>query len=146
MHESKRFMSKQPESEAFRRIPVALPADLNSLRFLGGGEQKYLLVTELFALNEDETSNTLALNIRKEDTHVRVFFEDSTLSLKVKFDGEKTFGHYSAGNVLDFMAPIGKHKVQFEHLNPTQAKNRRKFINDRVMATIMVAESDFLED
>lgn len=62
MHESRKFLSKQNDQDPVRRIPVHLPIDLNSFKYLGGGgqEQGYLLVSEYVRLQEDDSLNKIS--------------------------------------------------------------------------------------
>jgi len=61
-----------------------LPIDLNSYRFMAGGptEDRYLLFSDFFELNDDEEQNKISLNIKTVDTVVRVYFEDTTVQIK----------------------------------------------------------------
>jgi hypothetical protein len=63
-----------------------LPVDLNSFKYLGGGdqEQSYILVSEYFKLQEDDLLNNITFEAAKDNTLVRIYFEDSTLTLKSK--------------------------------------------------------------
>lgn len=86
IHESRKFLSKQNDQETVRRIPAHLPLNLNSFKYLGGGgqEQGYLLVSEYVRLQEDDALNRISFEAAKDNTFVRVYFEDTTLTLKTE--------------------------------------------------------------
>ena len=144
LQESKKYQSKQNDQETVRRIPVRLPIDLNSFKYLGGGgkEQGYLLVSEYFKLQEDDQLNKITFEAAKDNTLVRVYFEDSNLTLKSKDQADQI--KYRQGNVVQFKASAGKHTLYFEHFTD-QAKKRRLYYGDDVLVTILIAESDFVD-
>ena len=70
-------------------MPTRLPINLNSFKFLGGGafERKYLLFSDLIELDAEKEKNKIDLEVTVEGTSIRVYFEDSSLTLKSKFWG-----------------------------------------------------------
>ena len=50
-------MSKEEDFMGVIKMPLQMPQDLNSFRFLGGtqNEEDYILFSELIELNDDET-------------------------------------------------------------------------------------------
>ena len=76
-------MSKQEEWNGVYRLPSSLPIDLNSYRFMGGGstEDRYLLFSDFFELNDDESKNKISLNIKNDDTVVRIYSEDASIKV-----------------------------------------------------------------
>lgn len=78
-----RYMSKEEEWNGVFRLPSALPIDLNSLRFMGGGsaEENYILFSDLFELNDDADKNKISLKIQNSGTIVRMYYEDSKIKL-----------------------------------------------------------------
>ena len=78
-----RYMSKQEEWNGVYRLPSSLPIDLNSYRFMGGGstEDRYLLFSDFFELNDDEKKNKISINVKSDDTVVRIYSEDSSIKI-----------------------------------------------------------------
>ena len=57
------FSSKIEDQQGVLKVPLTLPIDLNSYRFMAGGkhEQNYILISDLFALNEDSDQNVIKI-------------------------------------------------------------------------------------
>ena len=84
-NDSTRYLSKIEDWEGVMRTPSALPLDLNSFRFLGGGanENKYLLFSDYFQLNDDSALNVITIQPQEENTRIRVMSEDANIQLKL---------------------------------------------------------------
>jgi len=82
-----RYQSKQEVSQlGVFKLPTVLPIQLDSYRFLGGAgkEDRYLLLSDTYSLGDDETKNKLNLGkILNEETYVRIYIEDNTISLNL---------------------------------------------------------------
>ena len=82
-----RYQSKQEVShEGVFKLPTVLPIQLDSYRFLGGAgkEDRYLLFSDTYSLGDDENKNKLNMGkILNEETYVRIFIEDNTISLNL---------------------------------------------------------------
>jgi len=114
-----------------RRLALSGPVDLNSIKFLGGGgnEASYMLFSDYISISDSESNNSIRLDIASDDTRVRIYFEDSSLIWSVTLEGDNEASVFSLGNVLEFLAPIGKHVVSFKHYTE-QAKQRAIFYGD----------------
>lgn len=67
-------------------MPTSMPVQLDSIRFMGGGasEDKYVLFSDMYMLNDDESRNEFRTGkLSNNDTYVRVYVEDADLGLKV---------------------------------------------------------------
>ena len=140
-----RFMSKQEEWNGVYRLPSSLPIDLNSFRFLGGGstETRYLLFSDFFELNDDESKNKISLNIKSDDTVVRIYSEDSSIHLTQKCydENDNLKGEHTVySNLLSSVLDAGKCDFIFQHYTK-EAQNRRVYLNEKTQLTIMVADS-----
>ncbi len=61
------------------KIPSTLPLALDGYRFLGGGasEENYLLFSDYFLMNDDESLNKFTLGkLKNNQTYVRMYIED----------------------------------------------------------------------
>lgn len=145
LHENKKYQSQQLGQDTARRIPVQLPIDLNSFKYLGGGsnEKSYLLVSELVKLHENDADNRITIKVDNAKTLVRVYFEDANLAVKIS-SSDSSKGSYGNSNVMQLVAGEGTHSFKFEHFTE-QAKKKRLIFNDYVQVTILVAEPDFIE-
>ena len=144
-----RYMSKEEEWNGVFRLPSALPIDLNSLRFMGGGstEENYLLFSDLFELNDDADKNKISLRIKNSGTVVRMYYEDSRIKLVQKcWDMHDNFiGEQSVSNqLLSTVVDAGRCEWSLEHFTK-EAQNRRVFLNEKTQLTIMVADSKFYQ-
>lgn len=73
-------------------LPSTLPLALDSYRFLGGGqtEDKYVIFTENFSLNDDESTNYFKIGpLPNADMYIRAYIEDSTIGFELSCDGSK---------------------------------------------------------
>lgn len=93
------------DSDIIKRLPISLPMDLNSFRYLGGGvqEKKYMLFSDLIELSPDDTQNKISLEVNEDNTKVRIYFEDSSIALKTVLnsdEGLKIDNFYGTGNIV----------------------------------------------
>ena len=73
-------------------IPSTLPLALDSYRFLGGGstEDKYVLFTDNYELNDQESLNYFSIGpLTNPDMFLRAYIEDSTIGLELTCTGAK---------------------------------------------------------
>ena len=113
-------MSKQEEWNGVYRLPSSLPIDLNSYRFMGGGitEDRYLLFSDFFELNDDEERNKISLKIKSADTVVRIYFEDSSIKISQKCwdESDKSVGeHTITSNLLSAVLEPGRCEFTLQH-------------------------------
>ena len=73
------------QEDDVKRVALNMPVDLNSFKFLGGGgtEGNYLLFSDMVQLSEVDAENKISIEIARDDTKVRVYFEDTTLAVKI---------------------------------------------------------------
>lgn len=142
-----RYMSKSEEWQGVYRLPSSLPIDLNSYRFLGGGpaEDRYLLFSDFFELNDNEDQNKVNLNVKSADTIVRIYWEDSSVRVQQKCYDETGGGvgeHTVSSNLLSSSLNPGRCEFIFQHYTK-EAAERRVYLNEKMQVTIMVAEPDY---
>ena len=75
------------------KMPLQMPQDLNSFRFLGGtqNEEDYILFSELIELNDDETQNVFKVKASKTGgSYIRIQIEDMGLQMLLDCVDPKT--------------------------------------------------------
>ena len=86
-------MSKEEDFMGVIKMPLQMPQDLNSFRFLGGtqNEEDYILFSELIELNDDETQNLFRVKASKTGgSYIRIQIEDMGLQMLLDCVDPKT--------------------------------------------------------
>ena len=133
------------------KLPTVLPVALDGYRFLGGGatEERYVLLSDTYSLGDDESQNIFKLGVRRDnDTYVRLFVEDDTISLNLTCVGaesrKQTKQKVSYSGFIEDSLPIGDECTIALYHSTKEAHARRVFLQEKVRATVMVADRTFV--
>ena len=124
---------------------------LDSYRFLGGGatEERYVLFSDLFDLNDDESKNVFTLNkIQASDLYVRIYLEDSNIGVRATCTDsdtkKETLSKDSKGVFYESYLPHNSDcKLALVHTSKKHL-DKKVFLEEKVRVTIMVAKYENL--
>jgi hypothetical protein len=132
-------------------LPQSLPVALDGYRFWGGGwsEQKHLLFTDNYLLNDDEANNYFSIGpLDNKDTFVRIYVEDSGIGMHLSCTGsshdDKQLGPAGAGAFLHADIPQDSTcKISLYHASK-EMLNRKVYLEEKVRATVLIADKKFV--
>ena len=133
-------------------LPSSLPVALDSFGFFNGGqtEEKHVLFTDNFVMNDDESLNHFSIGpLSKGDTIVRIYVEDSAIGIELTCTGpkdpKKKSPPTSAGAFIQADIPEnGSCKFSLFHASK-ELLNRKVFLTEKVRVTVLVADWKFVK-
>ena len=133
------------------KLASSLPLALDGYRFLGGGptEDKYVLFSDFYSLNDDEAKNVFTIAAQtSSDTYVRAYAEDNTVKFELACTNDfKRSSSYSEASAF-IQAELPKGAACKLALQSTKKVHLEKkvFLQEKVRITIMVASAEYAKE